>query len=186
MRLSEWRRAAPHRDSMAAKVVGVLESVLATMGASPDPECWVAWGDDPSVRYTVLTPTAAGLLVVHARVNVPGEGPRAAAKLVRWPRVQFGELAVETQGGRRLLAFQVEGQILRGTDAEADRIAAFALLLLAAADGRPIETATVRPGRAGGRPSSPTRGSSARAVRGDGATRPARAKKAARSSGGSA
>jgi hypothetical protein len=184
MRLSEWRRAAPHRDSMTPKVVAVVESVLGTMGADPDPECWVAWGDDPSVRYTVLTPTAAGLLVVHCRVNVPGEGPRAAAKLVRWPRVQFGELAIETQGGRRLLAFQVEGQILRGMDAEAEQIAAFALQLLAAADGRPVESSPVRTGRASGRRSS-SRAGSPRGPRASGTNRTTRAAKGVRSSGGS-
>jgi hypothetical protein len=123
---------------MTPKVLDVLEPVLLTMGTGPDPECWVAWGDDPSMRYTVLAATAPGLVVIHMRVNQPGEGPRAAAKLVRWPRVQFGELAVETQAGRRLLSFQVEGQILRGVDAEAERISTFALELLAASEGRPF------------------------------------------------
>jgi hypothetical protein len=122
---------------MAPKVVAVLEPVLVAMGADSDPESWVAWGDDPGMRYAVLAPTVAGLIVAHVRVNQPGEGPRASAKLVRWPRVQFGELAIETQAGRRFLSFQVEGQILRGVDDEADRIGRFALDLLAAAEGRP-------------------------------------------------
>jgi hypothetical protein len=169
---------------MAPKVAGVVESVLVTMGAGSDPECWVSWGDDPSVRYTVLAPTSAGLVVVHARVNVPGEGPRAAAKLVRWPRVQFGELAVETQGGRRLLSFQVEGQILRGIDVDADRMAAFALLLLASADGRPPEPAA-RPARTS-RSATGTRGSPARGGRSVTGTGPARTRNSPRSSGRSA
>jgi hypothetical protein len=139
MRLSDWRRQAPHKESLSARVLAVVEPVLETMGTQADPECWVAWGDDPSIRYAVLAPTPAGLVLAHVRVNQPGEGPRAAAKLVRWPRVQFGELAVETQGGRRLLSFQVEGQILRGVDRDADDIGRFALLMLAVADGRPYE-----------------------------------------------
>jgi hypothetical protein len=137
MRLSDWRRQAPHRESMTARVLGVVEPVLSAMGADDDPECWVAWGDDPSIRYAVLAPTGAGLVVANIRVNNPGEGPRATAKLVRWPRVQLGELSIETHGGRRLLSFQVEGQILRGADADADRVSAFALWLMASADGRP-------------------------------------------------
>jgi hypothetical protein len=136
MRLSEWGRKAPHRDSLSSKVQAVVEPVLRTMGTEPDPECWIAWGDDPSIRYAILAPTAAGLVLVHVRVNQPGEGPRAAAKLVRWPRVQFGELAIETQAGRRLLSFQVEGQILRGVDRDAEVVGDFALRLLATAEGR--------------------------------------------------
>ena len=52
----------------------------------------------------------AGLVQVNVRVNVPGEGPRTTGKLVRWHRVQVGELSVEIQGGHRLLTFQVESQ----------------------------------------------------------------------------
>lgn len=137
MRLSEWRTRAPHKDSLTPKVLAVVEPVLATMGAGPDPSCWISWGDDPAIRYTILVPTPPGLLVMHVRVNVPQEGPRAGGKLVRWSRVQIGELAVEMAGGHRLLSFQVESQVLRGTDIEADVIAAFALELFAAIDGRP-------------------------------------------------
>jgi hypothetical protein len=136
MRLSDWRGRAPHKDALTAKVQAVIEPVLSSLGAAPDPSCWIAWGDDPSVRYTILAPTPPGLLVVHVRVNVPQEGPRAGGKLVRWNRVQIGELALEMAGGHRLLSFQVESQVLRGSDAAADGIAAFALELYAAIDGR--------------------------------------------------
>lgn len=136
MRLSEWRGRAPNKDSMSAKVMAVVEPVLAGLGAEADPEAWVAWGDDPGVRYLVLTPTTLGLAEVHVRVNVPQEGPRCSGKLVRWNRVQVGELAVEVAGGHRLLSFQVESQVLRGSDDEADEIAAFARTLIAAIDGR--------------------------------------------------
>jgi hypothetical protein len=61
---------------------------------------------------------------------------------VRWNRVQVGELAMEVASGHHLLSFQVESQILKGSDADADAIAAFALELFAAIDGR---TATARP-----------------------------------------
>jgi len=168
MRLSDWRRHAPHRESMTAKVLAVVEPVLSAMGAERDPECWAAWGDDPSVRYVVFAPTEAGLVVVNVRVNNPGEGPRASAKLVRWPRVQLGELAIETSAGRRLLSFQVEGQILRGVDAEADQVSAFALWLMASSDGRPVfgpgsarGRTRARVPRAGGSTSSSTRSAKA-------------------------
>lgn len=137
MRLSDWRVRAPHRDSMTNKVTAVIEPVLSSMGAGPDPSCWIAWGDDPAARYTILAPTAQGLLVIHVRVNVPQEGPRVGGKLVRWSRVQIGELAIEMASGHRLLSFQVENQVLRGSDDDADAIAAFALELISAIDGRP-------------------------------------------------
>ncbi len=136
MRLSEWRGRTPHRDSMSSKVVAVIEPMLASMGAGPDPSCWVVWGDDPAARYAILVPTDAGLLQVHVRVLVPQEGPRASGKLVRWNRVQLGELAMEIAGGHRLISFQVESHVLRGSDEDADAIAAFGLMLFAAIDGR--------------------------------------------------
>ena len=120
MRLREWRDVAPRKECMRPKVLSVIDEALDLLGAEPNPDCWVAWGDDPTVRYTVFAPIDAGLLKVNVRVNVPGEGPRAPGKLVRWNRVQIGELAVEIQGGHRLLNFQIEGLVLRGTDDEAD------------------------------------------------------------------
>ncbi|MEX1173182.1 MAG: hypothetical protein WEG56_11300 [Chloroflexota bacterium] len=136
MRLSDWRGTTPHKDSLTPKVLAVIEPVLSSLGAEPDPDCWIAWGDDPEIRYLVLAPTDIGLIELHVRVNVPQEGPRAAGKLVRWNRVQVGELAVEMAGGHRIVSFQVEGQVLRGTDGEADAIATFAISLFAAIDGR--------------------------------------------------
>jgi hypothetical protein len=136
MRLSDWRGRTPHKDSMTNKVVAVIEPVVVALGSEADPTCWVVWGDDPAVRYIVFVPTDAGMLQVHVRVNVPQEGPRASAKLIRWHRVQTGELAMEIAGGHRLMSFQVESQVLRGSDEEADAIAAFALELFAAIDGR--------------------------------------------------
>ena len=123
---------------MTLKVLAVIEPVLAALGADKDPSCWVAWGDDPSIRYTILVPTASGLVSCSVRVNIAGEGPRAGAKLIRWNRVQLGELSVETQAGHRVATFQVEQLVLRGADAAAGRIAEFALALFAAVDGRPI------------------------------------------------
>jgi len=138
MRLSEWRSAAPHRDASSPKVAAVVDPVLAAFGAGPDPHCWVEWGDEPAVRFAVLVPTDPGLIHCFVRVNVPGEGPRATTKLVRWNRVSIGELSLETTGGHRLLSFQLEGQVLKGIDAQADRVAAFALRVIAAIDGRPL------------------------------------------------
>ena len=137
MRLSEWRAHAPVKDAVTPKVSAIVGSALVTLGAEADPECWVVWGDDPSSRYALLVPTPSGLVVVNVRVAVPGEGPRAGGKVVRWPRVQVGELAVEIQGGHRLVTFQVETHVLNGADAAGDAIAAFAQTIFAAIDGRP-------------------------------------------------
>ena len=144
MRLSEWRRRAPSKDSVSPKVMAVVEAALMTLGAGADPECWIAWGDDPAVRYLIFAPTSSGLAQVNVRVNVVGEGPRAGGKVVRWARVQLGELGVEIQGGHRLVTFQVETQVLNGVDESADRISAFAQALFAAVDGRPAPPAAGR------------------------------------------
>ena len=138
MRLSEWRAGAPVRDALGPRVLAVVEPVLSALGAEPDPHAWVAWGDDPGVRHVLFVPTAAGLIVCHVRTNIPTEGARANARVVRWSRVQVGELGIETQAGHRVASFQVEGQVLRGPDATGDRIAAFGLAVLAAIDGRHV------------------------------------------------
>ena len=147
MRLSDWRTRAPHKDALAAKVMAVIDPVLAALGAEPDPSAWIVWGEDPGVRYVVLVPTDAGLLQVLVRVNVPGEGPRASAKVIRWTRLQVGELGLEMVSGHRLLGFQVESHILRGTDDDGDAMAAFALELFARIDGRPFTPRAVQRGR---------------------------------------
>jgi len=141
MRFSEWRAKAPASDAGSAKVATVVEAALTTLGADRDPECWVAWGDDPAVRYLLLAPAPAGLVQLNVRVNVAGEGPRASGKVVRWARVQTGELGVEIQGGHRLVTFQVDTLVLNGVDESADRISGFAQSLFAAIDGRPMPTA---------------------------------------------
>jgi hypothetical protein len=137
MRLSQWRAAAPSKEAGNPKVAALVDPVITALGAESDPHGWIAWGEEPAVRHTVLVPTAAGLITCFVRVNVPGEGPRASAKLVRWNRVEIGELAIETSSGHRLLSFQLEGHVLQGADDAADRIAAFALEIFAAIDGRP-------------------------------------------------
>ena len=111
MRLSEWRTRAPHKDSMTPKVLAVIVPVMTALGAEDDPSCWVVWGDDPAVRYAILVPTDAGLLQVLARVNVPGEGPRASAKLIRWNRRAAGR--ARARDGRRPPAPGVPGRELR-------------------------------------------------------------------------
>jgi len=136
MRLTEWQSRSPNRDSTAPKVITSATEALALLGAGRDPDCWIAWGDDPSTRYTILALAPSGLAVVNVRVNVPGEGPRAAGKLVRWHRVQIGELSVEIQGLNRLITFQLESQLLRGANDEADQVAAFVDTVFAAIDGR--------------------------------------------------
>ena len=105
------------------------------LGAAADPDCWVTWGDEPT-RWSLMTPTPAGLVLVHVRVSAPQEGPRAAGKLVRWSRVQVGDYSIEMHAGHRLLSFQIESQVLHGVDDECDPLAAFIVRLLAA-HGRP-------------------------------------------------
>ena len=138
MRLSDWRARAPAKEAVTARVNTIVTTGLTTLGAEADPDCWIAWGDAPAVRYLVLAPIPAGLIQLNVRVNVAGEGPRASGKVVRWHRVQLGELGIELQGGHRLATFQVDTQVLTGADHVADRIAAFAQALYAAVDGRPI------------------------------------------------
>jgi hypothetical protein len=138
MRLSEWRASAPARDAVGPRVAAVVDPVLTSLGADADPHCWIVWGEEPANRFTILVPTEPGLVVCFVRVNVPGDGPRATTKLVRWSKVSIGELSVDTQAGHRMLSFQVESQVLRGVDAEADRAGAFALRVIAAIDGRPL------------------------------------------------
>lgn len=167
MRFSEWRTRSPSKDAVGPKVAAVVEAALTTLLAEWDPECWVAWGDDPSVRYLVMAPASSGLVQLNVRVNVPGEGPRASGKVIRWNRVQLGELGVEIQGGHRLVTFQVDTFVLNGVDESADQIAAFAESLFAAIDGRGLPVRSGSRGRppARGKASpkrAPTRGSAAR------------------------
>jgi hypothetical protein len=149
MRLSEWRKAAPTRDSMSNRVMAVLNPLLLDLGADPDPECWVIWGDDPEFRYALLAATPAGLIYVAIRLSGPEDGPRATAKLVRWSKVTVSELAVEASGGHRIVAVQVEGQVLKGIDQEADRICEFVRGLIAGIDGRVAQMISIAPARAG-------------------------------------
>lgn len=139
MRFSEWRDRAPNKESLGPKVVAILEPILHILGADADASCWIVWGEDPASRYLVFAISDAGLIQANVRVNVPQEGPRASGKLIRWNRVQTGELAIEMVDGHHLIGFQLEGQVLRASDAEADEIGAFALEIFAAIDGRTYE-----------------------------------------------
>ncbi|MFH1474965.1 MAG: hypothetical protein ABIG85_03815 [Chloroflexota bacterium] len=138
MRLSEWYAWAPAREATSPKVLAVVEPVPAALGAERDPPCWVTWGDEPAARWGLLAPTAAGLVSLVIRVNIPQEGPRASAKLIRWSRVQVGDFAVEMQGEHRFISTSLEGIVLRGMDEEADRIVAFLQGVFAALAGRPL------------------------------------------------
>jgi len=139
MRLSAWQAIAPHRESMTPKVLAVVEPVLAVLGAEPDPHAWVFWGDDPGLRYLIAVATPSGLITCNVRVNLPQEGPRASAKVVRWSRVQVGDLAVETApGGHMIMGAQLEGNVFRATDDQVLEAAGFVLAVLAGIDGRPL------------------------------------------------
>ena len=178
MRLSDWRARAPVKAAVATRVTGVVTTGLTTLGAEADPDCWISWGDDPAVRYLVLAPIPAGLIQLSVRVNVAGEGARASGKVIRWHRVQLGELGIELQGGHRLATFQIDTQILTGADEVADGIAAFAQVLFAAVDGRPLPA----PARTGRRraPPGPARTVAARPRAAGAVSRPAKSSRAAR------
>ena len=138
MRLSGWRTKAPGRDGINQKALDAVGSILESLGAEADPHCWVTWGDETGSRWALMAPCAAGLAVVNVRAGGPGEGSRASGRLVRWSKVQLGELAAESERGHRLVMFQIEGQPIRGTDDEGDGVAAFAGLALAGLEGRPL------------------------------------------------
>ena len=179
MRLIDWRARAPAKAAVGARVTEVVTTALTTLGAEADPDCWIAWGDDPTVRYLVLAPIPAGLIQLSVRVNVAGEGPRASGKVIRWHRVQLGELGIELQGGHRLATFQIDTQVLTGADEVADRIAAFAGVLFAAVDGRPIP-APARTGRTRAAAAGRARTVAARPRAGGASSRPAKSSRATR------
>ena len=126
-------------------------------------------------RWTLMAPCAAGLAAVNVRAGGAGEGSRASGRLIRWSKVQVGELAAETERGHRLVMFQVEGQPIRGTDDDADHVAAFAGLTLAGLEGRPLPNLDLR-GGGRRRPPRPGRslppGSAARGAAGSAAKAP--------------
>jgi hypothetical protein len=136
MRLSDWQATLRGQKLMTGKVAAAYESALSLFGAGPESDAFVAWGDDPDVHYSLLVVGEAGLIIVVVRVNVPLEGPRASAKVVRWGRVAIGELAVEVLRGHKQATAQIDNYILKGVDDEADRIGAFVGHVLMRIDGR--------------------------------------------------
>jgi hypothetical protein len=121
---------------MSDRVLAVVGPVLVDLGAERDPECWVAWGADPDLRYSLLAPTLAGLITAAVRFSSPEDGPRVIAKLVRWSKVSVSELALDAGGDHRMVAVQVENLVLKGLDEEADRICEFVRILIAGVDDR--------------------------------------------------
>src|SRR4029078_13355320 len=84
MRLSEWRKAAPHKDAGSAKLAAVGDPARASLGAESDPHAWVAWGEEPGTRYTILVVTDPGLISCFVRLKVAGEGPGSCATAGAW------------------------------------------------------------------------------------------------------
>ena len=136
MRLSEWRTQARVKDALGPRVLAVIVPVLGVLGVEADPQAWVHWGDDPGSKFTIFVPIASGLVVVSVR-TMGASGPRATAKMVRWSRLQLGELSVETEGLHRMISCQLESTVLRGADDAADAVGRFALVVFAAVEGRP-------------------------------------------------
>ena len=136
MRLSEWRTTPLGQKVMSDKVAAAYEPALAVLGVPPDPVTHVVWGDEPDIRYQILAASDAGLVFVHVRVNVPQEGPRASAKLVRWNRLVLGETSAEAHHGHRFVTGQIETVVIKGADETADEVGAFLAHVLARIDGR--------------------------------------------------
>lgn len=136
MRLSEWRANAPLAEAASDDVIARLEPLLADFGVPADPECWVAWGEDPAMRYSILVPSLAGLVSLVVRPMGSQDGPRASARLIRWSKLAVSELDVDSTGGHRIVAVQVESYVLKGTDDEADRIVQFVRGLIATIENR--------------------------------------------------
>ena len=135
MRLSDYVAAPRDEAAVSPRVLAVVTPALVALGAGEDPEGWLAWGDDPGIRWQFLAPTPAGLVTCSVRVNVTGEGPRASAKVTRWPRIQVGELSIESVAdGLQVASFQVESLVFRGSGEEARAITAFAIAVFRAID----------------------------------------------------
>jgi hypothetical protein len=136
MRLSDWQVTLRGQKLMTGKVALAFGPALALLGAGLESDAYVAWGDDPDVHYSILVVGDAGLIIVVVRVNVPQEGPRASAKVIRWGRVSIGELSVDVTRGHRQATAQIESYILKGVDDDADLIGAFLGHVLTRIDGR--------------------------------------------------
>jgi hypothetical protein len=137
------------------KVLDMVGSILVSLGSEADPHGWVMWGDETGSRWTLMAPCPAGLAVVNVRAGGLQEGARAGGRLIRWSKVQLGELAAESERGHHLVMFQIEGQPIRGTDDNAHDVAAFAGLVLAGLEGRPLPDLDLRVRRRRTSPAKP-------------------------------
>ena len=143
------------KDAVAPKVLAVVEQALIALGAETDPECWVAWGDDPAIRYLLLVPTPSGLLQVNVRVAVPGEGPRAAGKVSAGAASSWASWGSRSRAVTGWSPSRSRTWSSTAPMRSADAISAFAQALFAAVDGRLV--GALDAGEAGGRARSPGR-----------------------------
>jgi hypothetical protein len=148
MRLSEWRENAPLAEAASDAVMAVVEPLLVDLGASADPESWVVWGEDPGMKYSILAPALGGLITVAVRPLGSQDGPRAGAKLIRWSKLAVSELNIDSTGGHRIVAVQVESYVLKGVDEEADHICEFVRNLIAGIENRVPQIQQLVPGYA--------------------------------------
>ena len=139
MRLSGWRARAPHKDcDLAPGPVGRRGGApdarrrLRTPNAGSPGATIPASGTSSSRRRPAGWSSSTSGSTSRARVRAP------AARSSAGTGSSSASSGVEIQGGHRLVAFQVESQVLNGVDVVADDIAAFAQALFAAVDGRPV------------------------------------------------
>jgi hypothetical protein len=123
MRFADWQATPEGSRYLSDRLVKLIESAAHTLGARDATPCYVAWGEQPEARFQVMLSTDGGLAIFSVRANVPQEGPRLSGRLVRWARVQVGELTFEAHSGHVQVSAQFEGQVLLGLDAAGERIA---------------------------------------------------------------
>ncbi len=123
MRFDDWRATPEGERHLTERLVALIDPVSRVLGVGTETACHVVWGDQPPARFQVLLATEAGLAVLNVRVNVPQEGPRISGRLVRWGRVQAGEVTIEAHSGHAQVSAQFEGQVLQGLDTAGERIA---------------------------------------------------------------
>ncbi|MGC8634130.1 MAG: hypothetical protein ACP5VP_05630 [Candidatus Limnocylindrales bacterium] len=123
MRFADWQATPEGSRYLTDRLVPLIESAARTLGAHDATPCYVAWGDQPEARFQVMLSTDGGLGIFNVRVSVPQEGPRLSGRLVRWARVQAGEVTFEAHSGHIQVSAQFEGQVLLGLDEAGERIA---------------------------------------------------------------
>ena len=123
MQFSDWCETDEGRRRIPEPLVTLIGNAMRTLGVPLDAPAHVIWGDQPGQRFMVMLACDAGLAILGVRPSTPQEGPRVSGRLLRWSRVQVGELAIEAHHGHVQASAQMEGQVLQGLDAAGAQVA---------------------------------------------------------------